>query len=85
MFFRVAQFPLTSTNDEDHDGIPDGWELQLGRNPLLASDATQIVPGDGRTWLDLPKVLLAPDGVPKGCEVQEPDLHRDLSLCALVV
>lgn len=51
MFFRLEQLPLTSTNDQDHDGIPDAWELQHGLNPFLASDAAQVVPPDPRTWL----------------------------------
>jgi hypothetical protein len=52
-FFRVKQLPMTSTNDQDNDGIPDAWELLHGLNPLVASDATQIPPGDTRSWLQI--------------------------------
>lgn len=53
MFFRVQQIPLTSSNDQDRDGIPDGWELQHGLDPLNPNDAAQIVPGDSQSWWEL--------------------------------
>jgi hypothetical protein len=33
--------------DSDNDGLPDGWESTNGLNPLLASDATGDLDGDG--------------------------------------
>ncbi len=52
-FFRVEQFPLSSTNSYDHDGIPDSWKLQYGINPIGPSVANQIAPGQTLTWLQL--------------------------------
>lgn len=52
-FFRVKQLPLSGSNDQDNDGIPDAWEIQHGLNPLVASDAAQIPQGDTRSWLQI--------------------------------
>jgi hypothetical protein len=52
-FFRLQQLPLTGSNDQDNDGIPDAWELQHGLNPLLATDAAQSPLGDTRSWLQI--------------------------------
>ncbi len=37
--------------DADHDGLPDGYEIQYGLNRLLASDAAGDLDGDGATNL----------------------------------
>jgi hypothetical protein len=50
-FYRVEQLSLSGAEDQDQDRIPDVWELQHGLNPLLATDAAQIVPGENRSWL----------------------------------
>ena len=39
--------------DFDGDGIPNGWELQYGINPLDPADAAGIATADGLTYWDL--------------------------------
>ena len=34
-------------NDTDGDGMPDGWEVLYGLNPLSPSDADDDIDGDG--------------------------------------
>ena len=41
-----------NSNDSDQDGIPDRWELDIGLNPLDASDAAADPDGDGWTNLE---------------------------------
>lgn len=53
MLFRVEQIPSTSTNSLNGDGIPDGWKLQHGINPLEPGVTNQIPFGDTRTWLQI--------------------------------
>ncbi len=53
MFFRVAQLPLSATNDIIGDGIADGWKLQNGLDPFGPSVANQVPFGDTRTWLQI--------------------------------
>lgn len=38
--------------DTDYDGIPDGWEVNYGFNPLDASDSNADSDGDGLTNLE---------------------------------
>lgn len=38
--------------DSDKDGVPDGWEVRYGLNPLLAADARDDKDGDGFTNLE---------------------------------
>ena len=38
--------------DSDGDGLPDGWEVQYGFNPLNNSDATVDGDGDGLSNLE---------------------------------
>ncbi len=53
LFFRIEQIPLASTYSYRRDGIPSGWELQQGLDPLGPSVATNIPPGDTRTWYQI--------------------------------
>jgi len=53
MFFQVEQIPLTSTSSLANDGLPDGWKLQHGLNPLGPSQANQIAPGSILNWLQV--------------------------------
>jgi hypothetical protein len=52
-FYRAQRIALTAPHDSDGDGINDLWELAHGLDPLLASDAAQVAPGDTRTWLEI--------------------------------
>ncbi|MFX0093668.1 MAG: hypothetical protein ACFFBD_18090, partial [Candidatus Hodarchaeota archaeon] len=36
-----------ANSDTDSDGMPDGWEVQYGLNPLSATDADQDADNDG--------------------------------------
>ncbi len=55
----VGGWPELSTAaipaDEDEDGLPDQWELDLGLNPKDASDGQQDLDGDG--WTNLEEYL----------------------------
>jgi hypothetical protein len=53
MFFQVEQLPLTNTTSTANDGVPDGWKLQHGLDPLGPSQANQIATGYVMTWLQL--------------------------------
>ena len=53
MFFRVEQIPLTSGANYLADGIPDGWKLQHGVDPLDPNAVHGIPLGDIRTWLQI--------------------------------
>ena len=53
MFFQVEQIPLTSTSSLANDGLPDGWKLQHGLNPLGPSPANQFASGSILTWLQV--------------------------------
>jgi len=50
-FFRVRQLDRDLPEDLDGDGIDDEYELQVGLNPLEASDAQSDRDGDGRSEL----------------------------------
>jgi hypothetical protein len=56
LFFRLRHTDQTSTDpnmaDFDGDGIPNGWELAHGLDPLNASDAAQSSAKPGFTNLD---------------------------------
>jgi len=56
MFFQVEQFPLTSTNSYERDGIPDGWKLLHGVNPLIPGVASELATGYATTWLQVYKL-----------------------------
>jgi hypothetical protein len=36
-----------NNSDTDNDGMPDGWEVQYGLNPLSSADASTDLDGDG--------------------------------------
>lgn len=44
-YWRVRR--LSSDTDSDGDGMPNGWELQYGLNPLDPGDAHTDLDGDG--------------------------------------
>ncbi len=52
-FFQVEQFPLTSTNSYEHDGIGDGWKLLHGLNPFVPGVANELATGYATTWLQV--------------------------------
>jgi len=52
-FFRVQQLPLNSANSLLGDGIPDGWKLLHGLNPLGPSVANLPPWGTTNTWRQL--------------------------------
>jgi hypothetical protein len=52
-FYRAQRIALAAPHDSDGDGIDDLWELAHGLDPLDPGDATQIAPGDTRTWLEI--------------------------------
>jgi hypothetical protein len=63
--------------DIDSDGMPDGWEVQYGLNPLDPSDAAQDNDGDGLTNLQEYQANTDPtnadtdsDEMPDGWEVE---------------
>jgi hypothetical protein len=63
--------------DTDSDGMPDGWEVQYGLNPLDASDGDEDGDADGLTNLGEYQEGTDPtnpdtdsDGMPDGWEVQ---------------
>ena len=53
MFFQVEQLPLTNTTSTANDGLPDGWKLRHGLDPLGPSQANQIATGYVLAWLQL--------------------------------
>jgi len=55
MFYRVEQIPLNSANSLQNDGIPDGWKLQQGLNPLVPGVGTNLATGYATTWLQVYK------------------------------
>jgi hypothetical protein len=50
-FYKIMR--MSAGGDFDGDGIPDGWELQYGLNPLDPSDAAKSATADGLTYWDL--------------------------------
>lgn len=47
--WHIGGNPLEAANDLDHDGIPDGWEIQNGLDPRNPADAALDTDGDGLT------------------------------------
>jgi hypothetical protein len=45
-----ALLVVWDTNDDDHDGLPNYWEVRYGLNPTNASDAASYPPGDKLTY-----------------------------------
>ena len=43
--FSILAFSLSFSEDTDHDGLPDAWELANGRGPLVAD--YMVSAGDG--------------------------------------
>lgn len=52
-FAEVVEYGTNPNHhDTDEDGIPDGWEIAQGYDPLHAADANNDKDGDGFTTLD---------------------------------
>jgi len=58
-FYRVQR--LNPSSDSDGDGMPDGWELQYGLNPLDPGDAHADLDGDGYSNLQEYRLGTAPN------------------------
>jgi len=45
--WQIGGDPATAPQDDDGDGLPDGWEIQHGLNPRDSGDALRDDDGDG--------------------------------------
>ena len=87
---QVNGLDIPLDNDSDDDGIPDGWEVTHGLDPLDSSDASGDSDGDGLTNLEEYELNTDPqnvdsdsDGIPDSWEIQynlDPTDSSDASL-----